>query len=659
MFGGGSDGQDTWVWDGQNWTMTHYAKPPVRGYFAMVFDAKRGKTVLFGGHDNLKFCSGGASTNCQDTWEWDGGSWQLASMAGPSARYYHAMAYDCARKKAVLFGGRDDDKICSNGVSIRCQDTWEWDGSNWQLVSTTGPSARYGHAMAYDSARGKVVMFGGNGVTNDTWEWDGSSWQLASTTGPSARSYHAMAYDSARGNILLFGGSSGSDETWEWDGNKWQQVMDASPSERRMHAMAYDSGRGKAVLFGGRDISKQCSGGVSEQCSDIWEWDGVNWQNIPATGPASRYSHAMAFNGTNGNVVMYGGHDSSKQCSDNVSEECPDTWEWNGISWQQKFISGPPARKAHAMAYDSDLNKIVLFSGADSSTACSGGTGQYCPDTWLYDGNAWQLFSNEGPTAREYHSMAYDSGRHKVVLFGGLIDGSHKGDTWEWDGASWEMIQSSAGLGVNSSSTLIYDAARRKILQFGGYYAGNETWEWNGINWKNVSLDGPSSRMRHAMVYDSIRERGVLFGGSSGGDETWEWTANNEKPAQVMQIVLYGSNIPLDRIKNVSAIFNSGGTGYSGTDCSAVHGTKLFTWNTAVNAGSWVEVANNTSSSGSPTNLSFSTTDMNLIKQLIIGRNSNTINLAIVPFSVNGCAAQMAAVKTNSAEVLIKYYLSD
>ena len=33
--------------------------------------------------------------------------------------------------------------------------------------------------MAYDAARGKVVLFGGyDGQTNlaDTWEWDGQAW---------------------------------------------------------------------------------------------------------------------------------------------------------------------------------------------------------------------------------------------------------------------------------------------------------------------------------------------------------------------------------------------------------------------------------------------------------------------------------------------------
>ena len=49
----------------------------------------------------------------------------------------------------------------------------EWDGNTWTQVASTGPSARGGHAMAYDSQRGPTVLFGGVDTFNilgDTWE---------------------------------------------------------------------------------------------------------------------------------------------------------------------------------------------------------------------------------------------------------------------------------------------------------------------------------------------------------------------------------------------------------------------------------------------------------------------------------------------------------
>ena len=84
----------------------------------------------------------------------------------PSARDGHAMAYDVARQRVVLFGG--------NSLTSIFSDTWEWDGSNWTLRSpTTSPSERFGHAMAYDVAHQRVVLFGGAGswpkAYSDTW----------------------------------------------------------------------------------------------------------------------------------------------------------------------------------------------------------------------------------------------------------------------------------------------------------------------------------------------------------------------------------------------------------------------------------------------------------------------------------------------------------
>ena len=98
-----------------------------------------------------------------------------------------AMAFDVARARLVMFGGARllDESYCG--------DTWEWDGTAWvEKTAATSPSARDGHAMAYDSGRARTVLFGGNafGYVNDTWEWDGSNWvQRTSASNPAARAW--------------------------------------------------------------------------------------------------------------------------------------------------------------------------------------------------------------------------------------------------------------------------------------------------------------------------------------------------------------------------------------------------------------------------------------------------------------------------------------
>ncbi|MCX5977648.1 MAG: hypothetical protein NTV33_12730 [Coprothermobacterota bacterium] len=181
-----------------------------------------------------------------------GYTWQELGIR--PARHYHAMVYDSARGKVILFGGF---------IGSYLNDTWSYDpvANSWtNLNPANPPSTRYGHAMVYDSARGKVILFGGysGSYLNDTWSYDpvANSWtNLNPANPPSARDYHAMVYDSSRGKVILFGGySSVSNDTWSYDpvANSWTNLNPANPpSTRYGHAMVYDSSRGKVILFGG------------------------------------------------------------------------------------------------------------------------------------------------------------------------------------------------------------------------------------------------------------------------------------------------------------------------------------------------------------------------------------------------------------------------
>lgn len=275
-------------------------------------------------------------------------AWTQRSASGPEARFCRAMAFDSARGRGVLFGGWYPD--------VYLGDTWEWDGYNWIFRSSTGPSPRNNHAMAYDSARGVVILFGGfNGsLDGETWEWDGVNWTLRATAGPLPRHSHAMAYDSTRGVVVLFGGINPTQGslayTWEWDGTNWTQRSPlSSPSPRYGHAMVYDSARGVVVLFGGDS---------GDFANDTWEWDGNNWtERAPAASPSPRTSHAMAYDSLRGVVVLFGG-------CDNLFNPFRDTWEWDGVDWTERFpVTSPDRRSDHAMTYDTVRERVLLFGG--------------------------------------------------------------------------------------------------------------------------------------------------------------------------------------------------------------------------------------------------------------------------------------------------------
>jgi hypothetical protein len=275
------------------------AGPPARDYAALAYDAAQVQVVLFGGAGE----PGGVCCGYfNDTWVWDGTNWTQEFPAdSPSARAAFGMAYDAAQGQVVLFGGSD-------GIN-QFNDTWVWNGTNWtQLSPANSPSARAAFVMVYD-AQSQVVLFGGlngSGDLNDTWVWNGTNWtQQSPATSPPARSDYDMAYDTVHGQVVLFGGLSGTSflgDTWVWDGTTWTQQSPAtSPPARAESPMAYDTALSEAVLFGG-------SNGSGTPLNDTWVWDGTNWtQEFPADSPSGRVWADMAYDPEQSQVLLFGG----------------------------------------------------------------------------------------------------------------------------------------------------------------------------------------------------------------------------------------------------------------------------------------------------------------------------------------------------------------
>lgn len=155
------------------------------------------------------------------------------------------MAYDDRRGVTVLFGGAI--------AGARAADTWEWDGSTWELVATTGPSGRESHAMAFDAVRGVTVLHGG-GLTSQTWEWDGAKWDYKGNFNSTIRilSGHCMAFDSWAGQVVAVD-TNQAYSTWAWDGISWRFLVRPLPfgMPGPIPSFAFDRGRNVFVLVSG------------------------------------------------------------------------------------------------------------------------------------------------------------------------------------------------------------------------------------------------------------------------------------------------------------------------------------------------------------------------------------------------------------------------
>jgi len=250
------DSNQTWIWSGSNWIQQNpSSSPPARQLIAspaMVYDSGHQQVVLFGGY------SSASSTLLNDTWTWDGSTWMnktpQAPNSSPPARQAYAMAYDAVRQQVVLYGG------VGNGAGN--SDTWLWDGSTWtQAFPAHDPSQGldlYSHTMAFDQARGQVVLFGGvraGNSVNGTWVWDGTDWVNKTPADPTQSpgadgnsESQSLVYDTVSQSVLLYQ----SGQIWSWNGSIWTNLSSTpAPTSGGFQAFAYDQARGRAVLFGG------------------------------------------------------------------------------------------------------------------------------------------------------------------------------------------------------------------------------------------------------------------------------------------------------------------------------------------------------------------------------------------------------------------------
>lgn len=251
MFGydavSGAPRTDAWRFQGNVWSSVPGAQPPWRVDPSIAFDTARGELVLFGGTNP-------GTSVFDDTWRWNGTQWTLANpVTRPPARGQAAMAFDRHRQRVVLFGGRG---VGNPGPGLG--DTWEWNGTNWQSVAVSGPSARVDAMMAFDPVSRSVLLHGGTTAFGayvpftDTWSHDGTAWiQRQPTTPPPFRAAARMVTDLHRQRVLLFGGNYADGFAWEWNGTQWSVAYQATPGARYGFGMVYDDALRRVVVHGG------------------------------------------------------------------------------------------------------------------------------------------------------------------------------------------------------------------------------------------------------------------------------------------------------------------------------------------------------------------------------------------------------------------------
>jgi hypothetical protein len=291
-----------------------------------------------------------------------------------------------------------------------------------QLQTTGGPGPRTLHAAAA-TPNGLLLFGGADGQTelSDTWSLTDTTWESLPTE-PPGRAGHALV--ATADSTLLFGGV-GVDgllaDTWLWQ-NGWRDPCSdgacaSTPPARASHRMAFDRGSEKVVLFGG-------SRGVPS--GDSWLWDGTNgWQQVCAQAasgeagasgagpaicqPSPRQEHAMAYDPETKRVLMFGGHDGRTELND--------LWAFESGTWVEiddARGNAPEPVSAHAMEYDPDGRVMLIVGGLHGSLEAEASFGLLTDQLlWLRAKDIGEL-----PRSRAHGSLSYDRAGQRMIYYG-------------------------------------------------------------------------------------------------------------------------------------------------------------------------------------------------------------------------------------------------
>ncbi|HZY92886.1 MAG TPA: kelch repeat-containing protein [Thermoplasmata archaeon] len=405
---------DTWGYAAGNWyKITPTTSPPGRYDAVSTYDLDGQYVLMFGGVGPAIKLMG------EFGWGFYAGNWypapilnQIPKSPAPAPRYGASLAANSAGNTVLLVGGCQNTIIGPCGPLSGQSDTWLFTNGGWrEFCAGCGPGPRWDAGLSFDPVDGYFVLFGGCKAVvvvcvppltlADTWTFNGATWTQLAIAGPSARSDVGMTWDVVDSRVILFGGfgctgaaAPACGDTWSFITGAWTFVTTpTAPTARFGPAMTFDLTDAYVVLYGG-----QGAGGVV--FGDTWRFTlSTGWVQVSASGPlAPRYDAAIAFDLTDGIVILFGGATVG-------GIPLGDTWRYHvGIWTGAPTTWAPPAEWGMGMAFDQNAGPngyVTLFGG-------SAATGYYAPGApapgaiGTGNGGSWLYFNTPNPNGKPY-----------------------------------------------------------------------------------------------------------------------------------------------------------------------------------------------------------------------------------------------------------------
>jgi len=266
--------------------------------------------------------------------------------------------------------------------------------------------------MAYDAARARLLLFGGDRGTeffDETWTWQGGLWTKVRTgRHPSARSGAAAIYDPQRRAVVLFGGFAGNktwlNDTWTWDGSAWTEQHPAViPPARGQAASAFDPASKAVVVVGGYSSA-------SPGLADAWAWNGLQWRQLPAPPPI--LWPELVSDGQRLLLLTVGAPEGGRVRGQ--------VWTLTPSGWSRVQPSLSLPFGAVVASFDSQRKAVVALQG---------------DDTWTWQTGTWRRLHPSGTLPFLARRAVY-ADKPGLVLVRGLLGG-----LWSWDWQQWSELE--------------------------------------------------------------------------------------------------------------------------------------------------------------------------------------------------------------------------
>lgn len=257
--------------------------------------------------------------------------------------------------------------------------------------------------------------------------------------------------------------------------------------------------------------------------------DGI-WLNMGL--PQDRDGHSAVYDAARDCMIAFGGMVGTTRRND--------VWVLplaSAAGWHQMLVHGTPpsSRNGHTAIYDPVNDRMIVFGGFDTEPR---------NDVWSLSPAgppSWQQILPTGtpPGARTGHAAVYDPVRQRMIVIGGVSNGTYNNEVWELTLSgvpAWNPIATQGNApNPRAYHSAIYDPDGDRVLAFGGFDAvtgaTRETWELSLAGTPTWSLLAPAgplplARLQHGAIHDPIGDRMMIFGGERGDsfDDVWQLT---------------------------------------------------------------------------------------------------------------------------------------